>query len=53
MLYHLLDMWGQLNVGMDNLAKAYWNETSSKVQPFYRQADAGWNIWIQERKLSS
>jgi hypothetical protein len=46
-------MWGQLNVQMDNLAKTYWNETSSTIQPFYPQADAGWNLWIQERKLSS
>jgi hypothetical protein len=46
-------MWGQLNVQMDTLAKTYWNETSSTVQPFYPQADAGWNLWIQERKLSS
>ena len=51
--YHLLDMWGQLNVEMDSLAKAYWNETSSSVLPFYPLSSSGWSLWIGPRKLSS
>jgi hypothetical protein len=46
-------MWGQLNVEMDSLAKAYWNETYDNVQPFYPKANHGWSLWINERKLSS
>jgi hypothetical protein len=33
--YHLLEMWGQMNVEMDGLAKTFWNKTSSSVNPFY------------------
>ncbi len=51
--YHLLDMWGQLNVEMDSLAKAYWNETSNSVLPFYPLSSYGWSLWIGPRKLSS
>jgi hypothetical protein len=46
-------MWGQLNVKMDSLAKACWNDTYDNVQPFYLKANYGWSLWINERKLSS
>jgi hypothetical protein len=51
--YHLLDMWGQLNVEMDSLAKVYWNDTSSVTVPFYPYSTHGWSIWTGDRKLSS
>jgi hypothetical protein len=51
--YLRLDMWGQLNVEMDSLAKTYWNETSEEIRPFYPQSNHGWSLWIKERKLSS
>jgi hypothetical protein len=50
--YHLLDMWGQLNVEMDSLAKVYWNETQPSVLPFYTPSSYGWSLWVGERKLS-
>jgi hypothetical protein len=49
----MLDLWGQLNVELDTLAKAYWNETYATVKPFYTQATSGWSIWIGQRRLSS
>jgi hypothetical protein len=51
--YQMLDMWGQMNVDMDSLAKVYWNETYSSAQPFYPQSNYGWSLWIAQRKLSS
>ena len=48
-----LDMWSQLNVEMDSLAKAYWNTTSSTVAPFYPFNASGWSLWIGERKLTN
>jgi hypothetical protein len=51
--YHLLDQWGRLNVEMDSLTKAYWNETFAESQPFYTPSTYGWSIWIGERKLPS
>jgi hypothetical protein len=51
--YQMLNMWGQLNVDMDNLAKIYWTKTNSLVQPFYTQSTYGWSIWTGPRKLSS
>jgi hypothetical protein len=50
---NLLDMWGQLNVEMDSLAKVYWNETSATTIPFYPHSSFGWSLWIGPRKLSS
>ena len=50
---NLLDMWGQLNVEMDSLAKVYWNETSTTTIPFYPHSSFGWSLWIGPRKLSS
>jgi hypothetical protein len=50
---HLLDMWGQLNVEMDSIAKVYWNETSNMIEPFYPVSSFGWNLWIGPRKLAS
>jgi hypothetical protein len=51
--YHLLDMWGQLNVEMDSIAKVYWNETKPLVLPFYPPSSYGWSLWVGERKLAS
>jgi hypothetical protein len=51
--YHLLDMWGKLNVEMDSLAKVYWNETHATVAPFYIPSTFGWSLWTTTRKLSS
>jgi hypothetical protein len=51
--YHLLDMWGQLNVEMDGLAKVYWNETSSTTAPFYPSSTYAWSLWTGRRKFSS
>jgi hypothetical protein len=51
--YHSLDMWGRLNVEMDTLAKAYWNETHADTPPFYALSNSGWSLWIGRRKLSS
>jgi hypothetical protein len=51
--FHLLDMWGQLNVEMDSLAKAVWNEHSSTTQPFCPPNTSGWSIWTDNRKLST
>ena len=49
----LLDLWGQLNVEMDGLAKAYWNETYTTAVPFYPPNTSGWSIWTGDRKLTS
>jgi hypothetical protein len=51
--YQFLDMWGQMNVEMDSLAKVYWNETSASEAPFYPSSTFGWTLWIGSRKLSS
>jgi hypothetical protein len=51
--YDMLDMWGQLNVEMDSLAKAYWNETNDGIDNFYPESTFGWSLWIGERKLST
>ncbi len=51
--YQFLDMWGQLNVEMDSLAKVYWNETSSSVRPFFPPSTFGWTLWTGSRKLAS
>jgi hypothetical protein len=51
--YEMLDIWGQLNVEMDSLAKAYWNETSNDTTPYYTPSTVGWSLWIGERKLST
>jgi len=48
-----LDMWSQLNVEMDSLAKSYWNETQPTVQPFYPRNTFGWSLWISDRKMHS
>jgi hypothetical protein len=50
--YQLLGMWGQLNVEMDSLAKAYWNETHATGTIFYPLSTYGWSLWIGDRKLS-
>jgi hypothetical protein len=52
-LSHLLDIWGQLNVKMDCLAKAYWNETYQSINLFYSKLTYGWSLWIVDQKLSS
>jgi hypothetical protein len=49
----LLDLWGQLNVEMNSLAKAYWNETYNTVPPFYPSNSSGWSLWTGDRKLAS
>lgn len=51
--YEFLDLWGQLNVQMDSLAKVYWNESHTLVPPFYPESTFGWSLWIGTRKLSS
>jgi hypothetical protein len=51
--FHLLGLWGQLNVEMDSPAKTYWNETQSVVMPFYPSNTCGWSLWIGPRKLST
>jgi hypothetical protein len=51
--FHLLDKWSQLNVEMDSVAKAYWNEMHTTTKPFYPSNESGWSLWIGERKLSS
>ncbi len=51
--YQLLDKWGQLNVEMDSLAKAYWNDTHNNAHNFYPLSNYGWSIWIGKRKLST
>ena len=48
-----LDLWSQLNVEMDSLAKSYWNETQTVIEPFYPPNTFGWSLWIEERKLSN
>jgi len=50
---HLLDMWSQLNVEMDSLAKTYWNQMQPTIQPFYPATQPGWSLWIGQRKLSN
>jgi hypothetical protein len=45
-LYHLLDMWEELNVEMDSLAKVYWNDSKPSVLPFYPPSPYGWSIWL-------
>jgi hypothetical protein len=50
---HLLDMWSQLNVEMDSLAKTYWNQMHAVVQPFYPASQYGWSLWTGKRKLAS
>jgi hypothetical protein len=42
--YHLLNVWGQLNVEMDSLAKVYWNDTKPLVPLFYPPSSYGWSI---------
>jgi hypothetical protein len=49
----MLDMWGQLNVEMDSLAKVDWKETSSSVLPFHPNSIFFWNLWIGKGKLTS
>ena len=49
----MLDMWGQMNVDTDTIAKVYWNENHTHVQPFYPESTFGWSLWIGKRKLSS
>jgi hypothetical protein len=51
--YNLLDMWGELNVEIDSMAKTYWNVTNSLVLPFYPELTFGWGLWIGDQKLSS
>jgi hypothetical protein len=51
--YNTLDLWGRLNVEMDTLAKAYWNDTYANTPTFYAVANHGWSLWIGQRKLSS
>ena len=51
--FHMLDMWGQLNVEMDGLAKSYWNEHHLSTKPFYPMNTSGWSLWTKERKLSN
>ena len=48
-----LDLWSKLNVEMDSLAKSYWNETQSSVEPFYPSNTFGWSLWIGDRNLST
>jgi hypothetical protein len=49
----MLNMWGQMNVEMVSLVKAYWNETHGSVPHFYPKSKFGWSLWIGQRKLSS
>ena len=51
--FHMLDMWGQLNVEMDGVAKSYWNEHHSTTQPFYPLNTSGWSLWADKQKLSN
>ncbi len=51
--FHMLDMWGQLNVEMDGVAKSCWNEHHSTTQPFYPLNTSGWSLWADQRKLSN
>jgi hypothetical protein len=51
--YNMLDMWGQLNVEMDTLAKVYWNETNTCIDPFYPTSTFEWSLWTGARKLSN
>ena len=51
--FNMLDMWGQMNVEMDSLAKTYWNETSSSTTPFYPTSSHSWSLWVGPQKLSS
>jgi hypothetical protein len=51
--YHLFEVWGQLNVEMDSLAKIYWNDTKPSVPPFYPPSSYGWSIWVGARNLAS
>jgi hypothetical protein len=51
--FHMLDLWSQLNVEMDSLAKTFWNQTQSTVAPFYPTNSFGWSLWIGKRKLST
>jgi thiamine phosphate synthase YjbQ (UPF0047 family) len=51
--YNMLDTWGQLNVEMDSLAKAYWNETQASTPPFYTPSTSGWSLWVGNQKLTS
>jgi hypothetical protein len=48
-----LDMWSQLNVEMDSLAKSYWNETQPTIKPFYPRNTFSWSVWIADRKMSN
>jgi hypothetical protein len=51
--FHLLDLWCQLNVEMDTLAKTYWNATHSTIRSFYPRNSFGWSLWIDSCKLSN
>ena len=47
-----LDWRSQLNVEMDSLAKAYWNETNGNHVAFYPTDLNRWSIAYQDRVLS-
>jgi hypothetical protein len=51
--FQMLDMWGQLNVEMDGLAKTFWNEHHLTTDPFYPPNSSGWSLWAGKRKLST
>jgi hypothetical protein len=52
-LYHVLIMWGQLNIEIDSLTKVYWNKTSLSTTPFYPYSTHSWSIWTGTRKVSN
>lgn len=47
-----LDWRSQLNVEIDSLAKAYWNETYASHQPFYDTSDGSWHFGFGNRQFS-
>jgi hypothetical protein len=49
-----LDIWGQLNVECDGLAKAFWNTTAlcDGWVPNLAFGWEGWSLWIAAQKLS-
>jgi hypothetical protein len=51
--FHLLDMWEQLNVEMDGLAKSFWNEHHLTTPYFYPSNTSGWSLWTGHHKLSN
>ena len=54
MAYTSLDRWGQLNVDMDQLAKAHWQALDhNRPTPFFLPPTPGqWSIWHSSCRLS-